>query len=120
MDEVELGPPRVVYLILVGGVKPVGEVGFFDNDDGTAQLDWEVEEPYRERGLGSVAVGQMIQQLDAMGRFTSYEVLIRPGNLASLRLASGQGFEVYLITEENIYMRRRAGSESGVGQGQGH
>lgn len=87
---------------------PVGKVGYVDNNDGTVHLDWYVDPSYRGQGIGSDAVKQMIQHLDAMDQFDQYEAMIRFGNTASFKLARRCGFEVHHRTLQNVHLRREA------------
>jgi RimJ/RimL family protein N-acetyltransferase len=77
----------------------VVQVGVARDPDGYLSASWWVHPDFRRRGLAIIAVEILLRKQPEPVR-----ALIRPSNVASLRLARRLGFRVVSEDEENVLM----------------
>jgi [ribosomal protein S5]-alanine N-acetyltransferase len=97
---------RCVVAVRAVSGEPVGGCEVLAKRDGVASLAYWTRPTYRGLGFSQRGVRLLCGWLDTLQRFATLEVLVAPDNVASLRVATGCGFERVGMREGNVLHAR--------------
>jgi RimJ/RimL family protein N-acetyltransferase len=91
-EETLRDPARLLYLLIRGGVEPIGQIRFDRRGRSEAEISLSLAAGWRGQGLAAPAIRLATTRAMADGPFDAIHALVKPGNEPSRRAFRRAGY----------------------------